>query len=199
MTDDELLIAFRDHGDESAKAEIVNRHRPMMVKSLARRIGDADAAGYMADAVFNRFFASTVDLSKGSASYWILCESIEVSAGWISPSAAAHRRVFHNVDDSMEEFANGWPEGEWQRRYEAGMRKVFSQPREIDTMTAQEICDEIDTQFSDTSRSRSDTLKDMRTIANRAGAYAALPEGDDDYEDDDYDYDTEDFDDVEAA
>ena len=175
MTDNELLIAFRGHGDESAKAEIVTRHRSGLVGTIARRIGDADAASFMVDAAFDRFFASAVDLDKGSCSYWLICACVDASAGWSAPAADAHRQVVHNVDNSMEEFTNGWPEGEWQRRYEAGIREVFSQPREIDTMNAQAICDAIDTLFGDAGRDQVDTLADMWKIAKRAGAYANLP------------------------
>ncbi|BBO34202.1 sigma factor [Lacipirellula parvula] len=71
MSDTELMFAVAA-GDESAKAAIIDRHRPRVVRAAARKLDQA-AAEAVADRVFTRIFqfANQFDPAKAELGAWI--------------------------------------------------------------------------------------------------------------------------------
>jgi DNA-directed RNA polymerase specialized sigma24 family protein len=71
MTDTELMFAVAA-GDESAKAAIVERHRPRIIRVAARKLDHAGAEA-VADRVFTRIFefANQFDPEKAELGAWI--------------------------------------------------------------------------------------------------------------------------------
>jgi DNA-directed RNA polymerase specialized sigma24 family protein len=71
MSDTELMFAF-NQGDESAKAAIIDRHRPRIIRAAARKLDQA-AAEEIADRVLARVFqfADQFDPAKAELGAWI--------------------------------------------------------------------------------------------------------------------------------
>jgi DNA-directed RNA polymerase specialized sigma24 family protein len=71
MSDTELMLAVAA-GDESAKAAIVERHRPRIIRAATRKL-DQEAAEQIADRVLARVFqfADQFDQAKAELGAWI--------------------------------------------------------------------------------------------------------------------------------
>lgn len=78
LSDTELMYAH-NAGDEPAKDAIIERHRPRVVQSALRCIGDADAAEAIADGVFHHIFdlAHKFEPETAELGVWITWKTVD--------------------------------------------------------------------------------------------------------------------------
>jgi len=187
-SDNELVAAYLE-GDESAKTEIIARHRAACIDILAEKVGPAEAAECMVDAFFSDAPFSEYDPEGECLLAWLFAMMSARFASWFAPAYVAYTQLELEVAESRDPHKDAdWLPGELEKRTTVAMRERVAQ--------SPAVTDHVDALFA-ASTDHAATWEQLDAIRRRATELQAVLDDGYEYEDND-DYWNDD-DDVEAA